>query len=67
MTLNPHLELFIYARSDRWLYLLEGKGLEEQQQLRSKSWKTNRQQFPAAPELVSAVAGAVERLGLQPS
>lgn len=67
LTLNPHLELFIYARSDRWLYLLEGKGLEEQQQLRSKSWKTNRQQFPAAPELVSAVAGAVERLGLQPS
>jgi hypothetical protein len=67
MTINPHLELFIYARSDRWLYLLEGKGLEEQQQLHTKSWKTNRQQFPAAPELVSAVAGAVERLGLQPS
>src|SRR4051812_17322178 len=21
LTLNPHLELFIYARSDRWLYL----------------------------------------------
>jgi hypothetical protein len=67
MTLNPHLELFIYARSDRWLYLLEGKGLEEQQAVPTKSWKTNRQQFPAAPELVSAVAGAVERLGLQPS
>ena len=62
ITLNPHLELFIYSKSDRWLYLLEGKGLEEQQQLR-----TNRTQFPAAPELVSAVAGAVERLGLQPS
>jgi hypothetical protein len=67
LTLNPYLELFIYARSDRWLYLLEGKGLEEQQHVRTKSWKTNRQQFPAAPELVSAVAGAVERLGLQPT
>jgi hypothetical protein len=67
LTLNPYLELFIYARSDRWLYLLEGKGLEEQQRVRTKSWKTNRQQFPAAPELVSAVAGAVERLGLQPT
>ena len=33
LTLNPYLELFIYARSDRWLYLLEGKGLEEQQHL----------------------------------
>lgn len=67
LTLNPHLELFVYARSDRWLYLLEGKGLEEQQRVKTKSWKTNHQQFPAAPELVSAVAGAVERLGLQPS
>ena len=67
LTLNPHLELFVYARSDRWLYLLEGKGLEEQRRVATKSWKTNRQQFPAAPELVSAVAGAVERLGLQPS
>jgi hypothetical protein len=67
MSLNPHLELFIYSRSDRWLNLLEAKGLEQQQAVRTKSWKTNRQQFPAAPELVSAVAGAVERLGLQPS
>lgn len=67
LTLNPSLEMFIYARSDRWLYLLEGKGLEEQQRVRTKSWKTNRQQFPAAPELVSAVAGTVERLGLQPT
>jgi hypothetical protein len=67
LTLNPYLELFIYARSDRWLYLLEGKGLEEQQHLRTKSWKTNRQQFPAAPDLVNAVTAAVERLGLQPA
>lgn len=65
LTLNPYLELFVYARDDRWLYLLEGKGLEAQQRVRTKSWKTNRQHFPAAPELVSAVAGAVERLGLQ--
>ena len=26
LTLNPHLELFIYSRTDRWLYLLEGEG-----------------------------------------
>ena len=67
LTLNPYLELFVYARDDRWLYLLEGKGLEEQQRVRTKSWKTNRPHVPAAPELVSAVAGAVERLGLQPT
>ena len=67
LTLNPYLELFIYSRTDRWLYLLEGKGLEEQSRLRTKSWKTNRQHFPAAPDLVNAVTAAAERLGLQPA
>lgn len=66
LTLNPYLELFIYARTDRWLYLLEGKGLEEQRRVRTKSWKIKREQFPAAPDLVTAVAAAAERLGLQP-
>lgn len=65
LTLNPYLELFIYARTDRWLYLLEGKGLEEQRRVRTKSWKVARQQFPAAPDLVNAVALAAERLGLE--
>jgi hypothetical protein len=67
LTLNPHLELFIYARTDRWLYLLEGKGLEEQHAVRTKSWKTNSRQFPAAPDLVNAIAAAAERLGLEPA
>jgi hypothetical protein len=67
LSLNPYLELFIYAKTDRWLYLLEGKGLEEQRSVRTKSWKVKRQQFPAAPELVNAVDAAAERLGLQRS
>jgi hypothetical protein len=67
LSLNPYLELFIYARTDRWLYLLEGKGLEERRTVRTKSWKVKRQQFPAAPELVNAVDAAAERLGLQRS
>jgi hypothetical protein len=67
LTLNPNLELFIYARSDRWLYLLEGRGLQEQQRVHSKTWKTNHGQFPAAPDLVNAVTAAAERLGLQPA
>ena len=65
LSLTPDLELFVYARTDRWLYLLEGKGLEEQARVRTKSWKVPRQQFPAAPELVSAVAAAAERLSLR--
>jgi hypothetical protein len=67
LTLNPYLELFVYARTDRWLYLLEGKGLEQQARVETKSWKTNRQHFPAAPDLVNAVTAAAERLGLQPA
>ena len=65
LSLNPHLELFVYSKSDKWLYLLEGRGLEERTQLQPKSWKIQRQSFPAAPDLVSAVAAAAERLGLQ--
>ena len=64
LTLNAVLELFIYARTDQWLYLLQGKGLEERRALRTKSWKLSRQKYPPAPELVSAVEAAVERLGL---
>lgn len=67
LTLNPYLELFAYGRTDRWLYLLEARGLEEQEVVRGKSWKTDRQHFPAAPDLVNAVATAVDRLGLQPA
>ena len=65
LTLNPYLELFIYARTDRWFYMLEGRGLEEQGELRTKTWKQSRSQFPAAAELVNAIQTAVERLGLQ--
>lgn len=65
LSLNPYLELFVFAKTDRWLYLLEGKGLEEQHAVRTKSWKVKRQQFPAAPELVNAIDAAAERLGLQ--
>jgi hypothetical protein len=64
LSLNPHLELFIYSRSDKWLYVLEGRGLEERTRLREKSWKMKRQSFPAAPDLMNAVATAAERLGL---
>jgi hypothetical protein len=65
LSLNAHLELYIYSRSDKWLYLLEGRGLEERTRLREKSWKMKKQAFPAAPDLMNAVASAAERLGLQ--
>ena len=65
LSLNEHLELYIYSRNDKWLYLLEGRGLEEMSRLETRSWRIKRQAFPAAPDLVNALAGAAERLGLK--
>ena len=64
LTLTPSLDLYVYSRSDRWVYLLEGKGLRQQRALGSKSWKRSRGQFPAAAELVNAIQSVVERLRL---
>ena len=65
LTLTPYLELFIFSRTDRWYYLLQGRGLEKVSDVHTKTWKRPRAQFPAAAELVNAVQAAVERLGLR--
>jgi len=67
ITLNPHLELFIYARTDSWLYVLQGKGLEEQRLVRTRSWKASRGDFPAAPDLDEALRATADRLALTAS
>jgi hypothetical protein len=67
VTLNPVLELFIYARTDQWLYILQGKGLEQQRAVRTKSWKLARKEFPPAPQMAEAVDGLVASLGLTPA
>jgi hypothetical protein len=64
LTLNPQLELFVYARSDRWFYYLTGLGLEERNIVRTKSWKLSRKEYEPAPELSDALAQAATRLGL---
>ena len=67
LTINPVLELFVYARTDRWYYILQGKALEEQKRVRTKSWRTLQRELPPAPGLDAALAQAVERLGLAPA
>lgn len=67
LTLNQHLELFLYARTDRWLYILQGKGLQEVRAVRTRSWKLNRGEFQPAPDLEAALAATVHRLGLRPA
>jgi hypothetical protein len=64
VTLNPMLELFIYARTDQWLYILKGKGLEERRLVRSKSWRLKRHEFPPAPELEAAITELADTLRL---
>lgn len=64
LTLNPHLELFIYARTDQWYYILEGKGLEERRMVRTRSWRLRRSELAPAPDLVQAIAAAAQRLAL---
>ena len=64
LTLNGYLELFIYSRTDRWLYILEGKGLEEVKRVRTRSWKFKAEDYPPAPDLSDAVSAAAQRLAL---
>ena len=66
LTLTPQLELFIYSRTDRWLYLLQGKGLEERAALADRSWGAQGWDRAPAPTLSAAIAAAAERLSLTP-
>jgi hypothetical protein len=66
LTLTPQLELFIYSRTDKWLYLLQGKGLEERASLADRSWRSQSWDRAPAPSLSAAIASAAERLALTP-
>ncbi len=64
ITLTPQLELFIYSRNDKWLYLLQGKGLEERAALADRSWGSQSWDRAPAPTLSVAIASTAERLAL---
>lgn len=66
ITLTPHIELYIYSRSDKWLYLLQGKGLEEFGALGDKHSGAQPWDRSPAPSLTDAVASSAERLSLKP-
>jgi len=67
LTLTPQLELYIYARSDRWIYLLQGKGLEERASLADRTWRAQSWDRALAPSLTAAISAAAERLALTPA
>jgi hypothetical protein len=64
VALSAMLDPWIFARSDRWLYVLIGQGLEERAELPERGWTMARGDFTGAPELVDAVGKAAERLTL---
>jgi hypothetical protein len=64
LTLTPQLELYIFARSDRWYYLLQGLGLEERAALADRSWRARGWDPAPPPTLSAAVAAAADRLSL---
>jgi hypothetical protein len=67
LTVNQVLELFVYARTDQWLYILKGKGLEERRLVRTRSWRGVQREYAEAPELVAALAEMAESLRLTPT
>ena len=66
LTLTPDLELYAYGRTDRWLYVLQGKGLVETQTPEPETYALTPDQLGDAPELADALDAAAARLGLEP-
>jgi hypothetical protein len=67
LSLTAQLELYIFSRSDRWIYLLQGKGLEERAALADRSWRSQSWDRALAPSLTAAISAAAERLALTPA
>src|SRR6266550_3995947 len=67
LTLSPQLELFIYSRSDRWMYLLNSMNLEERASLEERMWGADSWERAPAPALSDAVAAAADRLSIKSS
>lgn len=64
LTITPNLGIFVFARTDRWLYLLQGKGLRRRRRVRARSWRLARGEFAPAPQVTAALREAAGRLGL---
>lgn len=65
LSLTPELLLVIYARTDRWTFLLDGLGLVEREEMPLPTWWPARDGLRPVPPLDAALAGAAARLGLR--
>jgi hypothetical protein len=65
LVLSPLLELWIYSRTDRWAYLLVGAGLEQVDEVPTRTWTVGRDEFAGASDLVATLEKTAERLTLR--
>jgi hypothetical protein len=65
LTLTAQLELYAYARSDRWLYLLLRNGLEECDRSGDRNWRGQPWNRNPSPVLSNAIDTAATRLPLR--
>jgi hypothetical protein len=66
LSLSAHLEVVIWSRTERWLYLLQRAGLREQSALRGRLWRPDRGAFAQAPVLTDGVRTMADSLAMQP-
>jgi hypothetical protein len=64
LTITSSLGLVIYARSDRWVYLLEAMGFAERAHAPQQSWNADGAPLENAPELTRDLELAVRQLKL---
>lgn len=64
LTLSSDLTLYVYARSDRWIYVLQGFGLIESRTPARDSYDLSPDELGDAPELADALRAVGDRLGL---
>lgn len=64
LSLTPEMLLVIYARTDRWAFLLDGLGLVERAALPRPTWIPARHALRPESQLEQVLQTAAERLGL---
>ena len=64
LTLSSDLTLYVYARSDRWIYVLQSFGLVESRTPARDSYDLSPDELGDAPELADALSAVADRLGL---
>jgi hypothetical protein len=64
LSLTCELDLYAFGRSDRWLYLLQARGLERYGAVADKAWRGQPWDRAPAQVLTTALAAAADRLSL---